>query len=1030
MKPLKLTMTAFGPYKHSEVVDFNELDENKLFVISGNTGAGKTTIFDGICFALYGSASGTDREDNKMLRSDFADDQTHTSVELEFELHGRTYRILRQLGHVKKGNKSKTGEKYEFYEKVDGKEIPCVDRQMVSEIDKKVEAIIGLTQDQFKQIVMLPQGEFRKLLTSQTENKEAILRRLFKTESYKQMNDLLKNKKNIVEQEFKQAEQTRKHYVQSIPQVLPEREDAKLFQVLQEEHYNINQVVEGLDLENQYYQVKIIEDNKIYEDAYQAHDKKQTQYHESKALNEKFDNLNIKEKQLEELQSKVPDFENKEKELEAAERASTITFYEEQAKERRKVEKDKQAQLSITTSTKNKAEESLEHAKKIYEEEEGKKELRENTTKKLDQLREFLPTVKEIDEKKRHLQELAIKGKQAREELDQVKEQVKLKNEQLEKDSKKISQMDEAVSNLSNKQQKLYDLRDRVNVLRDYLTLNEEKTNLTIEMTKTESSFLDLKSKYSQLEDKWLTNQASVLATHLHEGEACPVCGSMEHPNKATDSDEAVSKEVLDELKKQVDQKDSLFRDVKVKLNNVNTQLKEKVEQLEEYHIDLDKAKVIHDQLVEEGKKLKAEVNHLKHLQVNLKEEKEQEKSLKQEIKDFDQLKEKRETNYQNLRTKYQTDKAVYEERLRNIPEEVQVLETLEKEISETEKMKLKLEKAWEVAQRQLQEAKEELTKAESNVLHAQKQVGEAKENREKADTEFFTQLKEADFSTEESYHNAKLSKEDRTTLKETIERFKNSLSTVKQQVSELKIELKDKTRIELEELKQELLSLKETYEKAFNTYNRSKEYLQETMKIKENILTENEKVTSLEKKLATITDLYDVARGQNSQKISFERYLQIEYLERIIDAANQRLKRLSNGQYYLIRSDRQESHGRQSGLALDVYDAYTGQTRDVKSLSGGEKFNASLCLALGMSDVIQSFQGNISINTMFIDEGFGSLDEESLHKSIDALIDLQQSGRMIGVISHVQELKAMFPAILQVSKTKEGYSKTKFLVK
>src|SRR5699024_4607460 len=171
MQPLVLTMTAFGPYKKTETIDFRKLKSNKLFVISGNTGAGKTTIFDGICFALYGSASGSDRDNHTMLRSDFADDDTHTSVQLVFELNQRTYRIFRQLGHQKQGNKSKTGEKYEFYEVKDDKEVSCVDRQIVSEIDEKVEELLGLTEDQFKQIVMLPQGEFRKLLTSKTENK-------------------------------------------------------------------------------------------------------------------------------------------------------------------------------------------------------------------------------------------------------------------------------------------------------------------------------------------------------------------------------------------------------------------------------------------------------------------------------------------------------------------------------------------------------------------------------------------------------------------------------------------------------------------------------------------------------------------------------------------------------------------------------------------------------------------------------------------------------------------------------------------
>ena len=164
--------------------------------------------------------------------------------------------------------------------------------------------------------------------------------------------------------------------------------------------------------------------------------------------------------------------------------------------------------------------------------------------------------------------------------------------------------------------------------------------------------------------------------------------------------------------------------------------------------------------------------------------------------------------------------------------------------------------------------------------------------------------------------------------------------------------------------------------------------------------------------------------------KLSFERYLQIEYLEQILEAANERLKHLSNGQFHLTRSDRQEARGKQSGLGLDVYDAYTGQARDVKTMSGGEKFNASLCLALGMADVIQSFEGNVSIETMFIDEGFGSLDEESLNKAIETLVDLQKSGRMIGVISHVQELKAAIPAILEVEKTKEGISRTRFQLK
>nr|WP_316047341.1 SbcC/MukB-like Walker B domain-containing protein [Planococcus glaciei] len=266
--------------------------------------------------------------------------------------------------------------------------------------------------------------------------------------------------------------------------------------------------------------------------------------------------------------------------------------------------------------------------------------------------------------------------------------------------------------------------------------------------------------------------------------------------------------------------------------------------------------------------------------------------------------------------------------------------------------------------------------------------------------------------------------------MKEAIQAFRQNRHTLMERVQELKTELSGRIPSDIGLLEAELSQLKAEYEAALNTWNRSQDFRKSCEAIKDRIIAASEKAMQAEQQFNRIADLHDMIRGQNGLKISFERYLQIEYLEQIIQSANERLKNLSNGQFYLMRSDRQEARGKQSGLGLDVYDAYTGQTRDVKTLSGGEKFNASLCLALGMADVIQSFQGNVAIDTMFIDEGFGSLDDESLNKSIDTLIDLQKSGRMIGVISHVQELKAAIPAILEVKKSKEGFSQTKFVIK
>ncbi|SFA83521.1 exonuclease SbcC [Lentibacillus halodurans] len=1030
MRPLKLTMTAFGPYKRTETIDFNELDQYNLFVISGNTGSGKTTIFDGICFALYGSASGTDREDNRMLRSDFAADDTHTAIELEFEINDRHYRILRQPGHVKKGNKSKTGERYEFYEKMDGREVPCVDRQIVSEIDKKVEEIIGLTQDQFKQIVMLPQGEFRKLLTSQTENKEAILRRLFKTESYNQINLLLRDRKNRVDQTFKQAQQMLDHYIQSIYTALPERKESELFNLLSDEFYNINQIASCLDAEIAYYTEQISIDEQKYQDAYQKHDRKQTELHQAKALNDQFADLDKKRNDLEELKKQVPAYTEKEKHLEDAEQASHLEIYEKQTADWKQDEKIKTEFLHQAKSTDEDAKRKLEQAEYVYRQEEHKKSEREEAGRQLERLKGYLPTVKELDQRKNDLETLAQKGKKAAEDLQNVKKDLQKKTEETEAYDKKITEIDQAVTQLPEKQQARTNMQEQYKAVNAYLNLQTKYSSLKQDVERKETSFLTVQKAYREKEHIWLNNQAVILADHLHDGEACPVCGSNEHPHKANNQGEVISRSELTSLKKELDNKEKLYREAAAEVKSKAKELTEKEQELVDNGIKKGDAASLKEHLLQKGTKLKREVEFLEKQREELKQYKADHKKAKEEQKRLETKKEQLDKTYQDLQSDYRAASEVYKEKLRTIPEDVQTVAALEKQIESIELHKTKLEKAWDDAQQQLNQAKELSTKAGADLKHAQKQLNETKEKRTKAEQQFQQALSEAKFETEEAYHTAKMPAAERQKWKDTIRRFNENLSAKKQQVNDLSEILKHKERVNLSRLQEELEMLKQAYEQAYKALNQSKDYKHQASNIRGNLMQAHEQVADREKELAAITDLYDVLRGQNNQKISFERYLQIEYLERIIEAANGRLKRLSNGQFYLMRSERQESHGRQSGLALDVYDAYTGQTRDVKTLSGGEKFNASLCLALGMSDVIQSFQGNISMDTMFIDEGFGTLDEESLNKAIDTLIDLQQSGRMIGVISHVQDLKTMFPARLDVIKTKEGHSRTQFQVK
>lgn len=1030
MKPLKITMTAFGPYKDKEVIDFSKLKGNRLFVISGKTGAGKTTIFDAISFALYGSASGEDRNDSKLMRSDFAADDVHTAVELEFELNNTFYRIKRQLSHIKKGNKSATGESYEFYEKIDGREVPCVDRQMVSEINKKVESLIGLTKDQFSQIVMLPQGEFRKLLTSETVNKEEILRKIFKTEPYLWISERLKEKKKEVEEDFKSEKQTRNRFFMDIESSLPKRAGSILFEFLSQEHFNTNQVVIGIQEEADFYQHEIAERKEQSESAEAEYNKKLEEYHKAEALNEKFLNLADKVKKLQDLTGQAPIFAKKEKQLERAERASKIESYEIQVNVWREDEKRKKQQFVAASEKQKNGELKLEAAQKNYALEENNKAVREDAGKRLDRYNDFLPTVKEIAGKKAELHTIQNGVQRLASELETLKGKNNTEKSLKEKLNADIRDIEGKVDQLPEKQQKLSVMRDQARVLQEYLKFLKNDLELQEALTKKEADYQAVKKQYESLEGAWVNGQASLLAAHLHNGMPCPVCGSIEHPHKAAGVDAVPTKEELEDMKVELQRKNKDYLETNGMYIKNREQLDTKAKEVSAIGFSVQGARQVYDQLVSEGKSLGKEVELFEKERRTLIALKQDLDKKEKVISLFEKELEEKAKAHQEQNMAFETKKAVYQEQVNRIPEEIRTLSVLEQKIAETALEKKKLEGAWEHAQEQLQSAQLEVTKTAADLTNARSQLEDSTANKERLEKHFAELLEKADFSSETAYLEAKMSESGRVQLNETINQFKSELAAVNQRADELQTSLKDKTKPDMTALEAESGQLKKIADDAGERLRQANEFLQKALELKAKISDAEKRTTESEKQLAIVTDLYDVVRGQNTSKISFERYLQIEFLEQIIIAANERLKHLSNGQFLLKRSERQESRGKQSGLGLDVYDAYTGQTRDVKTLSGGEKFNASLCLALGMADVIQSYQGGVSIDTMFIDEGFGSLDEESLNKAIDTLIDLQKSGRMIGVISHVQELKDSIPAILEVEKTKEGCSKTKFVIK
>ncbi|MFJ8065845.1 AAA family ATPase [Psychrobacillus sp. NPDC096426] len=1026
MKPLQLKMTAFGPYKFSETIDFTELKDNRLFVISGATGAGKTTIFDGICFALYGSGSGEDRQDTKMMRSDFATDDTHTAVELVFEIHNRKYRILRQLSHVKKGNKSATGERYEFFEILETGEVPVVDRQIVSEINKKIEEIVGLTQDQFSQIVMLPQGEFRKLLTSSTENKEAILRKIFKTEPYKMISEKLKEKKLVAEADLKKEELTRNGYTEQILASFPVRESS-VFELIESSSFNTYQLVEALKEETNFYKEKIQLDELTYKEAYTQHATKQIAYYEAKAINQRFLELETKELQLETLIEQSDEYTYKQRQLEAAERASTIETIEAYYLDIEKEVHYKKALLESAQNEMTRAEETLKQVTTLYNDEASKKEVREKSVETVIQLNGLVPLFEQLETNRMEMFQLEKRTASLKIQLDEKSVHFLKEKETSGKQKSAIDKLENLVEPLDSKVQQLTVLQAQHTALQEYVLNEKELQVFAAKEIEQQTIYGEMKEAYNAEERKWMSNQASILASKLLPGDPCPVCGNRDHDVLSMDvHDASVNEEALQQLKEKLTKQETKWITIQAKKEAATKQLEKLEGRLKELQVKRLQA----EQVVEELKQLQTEVDALRVEKNNLSLLKQPYKDLLVKVEQLEQEKNQLETNYQQQNGLLAQAKAVYESKKTSIPAHIPSLQELQVQLTAARKQKEALEHAWEEAQKRLKTAQDACTKAILTLEHAEIAEKEIKEKLDKAERNFQEALAKAYFESIEAYRATKLSERDRMMLKEQCTTYKQTVHTLTEQVREGRQQLESKVKIELAPLEEDLVQLKETYEQALTALNSTKEFEKAGRILEEKIATTSERIERLEQQVQRIIDLYDMLRGQNHLKISFERYVQIEYLEQIVAAANERLKHMSNGQFQLLRSERQETHGKQSGLGLDVYDAYTGQTRDVKTLSGGEKFNASLCLALGMADVIQSFQGSIRIDTMFIDEGFGSLDEESLNKAVDTLIDLQKSGRMIGVISHVAELKASMPAILEVEKVKEGYSKTKFVIK
>lgn len=1029
MKPLKLKLNAFGPYASCEEVDFNKMDS--IYLITGPTGAGKTTIFDGISFALFGKTSGKER-DMKDLKSDFAEGDMVTYVELEFLLHGETYTIRREPTQIMKGRKTKRNHSVELH-LPGGKVIT-----KVNEADEKIESLLGLNIEQFRQIVMLPQGEFKKLIESTTEEKELIFRKIFSSKIYKDFQDNLKDRAILMRRDL---EKYRDKRVTLLKKIEP-GENAVLSSLINCENINIKEIInEAL--------IQIENDKKEYTSLENTKNEKSKEVEELTKCIENFNQLNIKidkvvslKESLNGLLKREEEISLKEKKSQSAKKAREAITYEKGFNESKLLHMKKEEETLLAKETLEKSVEVLNNKKINLQEEEKNQVNIKSLEKKLIGLEGSFERFKEYEEKSLSLIEEEKSLRKIEKDLDSYiksREERNLKIQEidsilLEKQSLEVDILT-IEGSLKVKNEEIIALRE---VYRKIDLLNGEKDKhltLSKEYSLISSNYLKKNAYYEEKSEEAKKEQAGILALSLKEGEPCLVCGSLHHPNKASLSSSMLSEKEIKSLKIEVEK----IKEEKEELLKKVSSIKGKVEEMTKAvsHdiknvLDIDNFTVeniedIKEKITNKGAILRDELESAKRLLNSKKEElesKNKSKTLREKLLiEAKEIEDKIKDVEIKSKEVFGRCEALKEAKLtleKSLNGEIKSLKELENEINNTKKCIEVLEENLKKAREEEKEATMNVASFTKNLENKEKELKEAIIHREEKEKEFNNILEKLQF-TYESYTESLLEVSEIEEIDNVVKEYRENILTSKQEIRILEEDIGDKEKIDIASIeeKKEVLKevLKEIEKKEKITYSRN----ENNYKIISEVESLSRGIGDKEERYSIVSELSNTANGFNSKKITFERYVLAHHFSEILECANIRFKAMTNERYYLERKVDITDGRKGQGLDFDVYDNYTGKTRSIKSLSGGESFKASLALALGLSDVIQMSSGGVRIDAMFIDEGFGTLDPESLEKAIETLLELGGGGKTVGVISHVPELRERIASKIEVGKSKKG---------
>lgn len=1013
MRPLKLSMSAFGPYAGTQIIDFTELGNRSFFLIHGPTGSGKTTILDAMCFALYGDTSGSER-DGKQMRSDHTDPTVITEIVFDFAIGAEKYRIKRtpeQERPKRRGGGATTMSADATLWKRTGMTKDHEEGSVLEngwrKVTEAVEKLLGFKSSQFRQVVMLPQGEFRKLLTADSRERQVILETLFRTEFYRRLEEALKEAAKGIKNSF-------------------EKTLAQKTWVLQEAKAESRK-----DLEDKYilHKEQFRETTKKIETSERDYKKAQEQLIAGRKIQERIREREAAKLAVEDLASKIQSIEAKRTELARARQALSLADAENMLKARRKESAEAFTHHQEKLQVKETALKAKEEAEEKLAAEKEKELEREAAVREVARLEDLAGKVAALDqarEKADRAQKALLiaerKHIQSQHLLTGLQSSIEEKAKAHLEASNHAAQAG-ALEAVFKEAEKTNGKRQTLEDLRKVLFKNQKDLEAASKaLQQAEGNYAQAKLKLLDLQEAWNKGQAAILAGALKVGDPCPVCGSPEHPAPAkskaalpSEKDIKAKQQEVAGLEKMRDQ----ARDRQANSTSHRAAITGKLEELEKElgenaAIDLAVLQATALKARDLWKKAGEAVETASTLSKELDELKQKEKTAGEQLEAYIKA-------FQESQIAREAALAVVRERESSLPEGLRDPVSLRKAQEAARIRREQLISAFEQARKNAENSIQDLAKADTAVKEALVNLQTANKRQEKEEHLFKLRLDEAGFNTLADFEKARRTKEDIQAIEKSIKDFDESMRAARDRLDRAAQAAEGLCGPDMDKLASALNEAENIWKKALALGTELQSLTsQESGWLKK--LDEIEVVLrDLESRYSILGCLSEVANGKNKYGMTFQRFVLGALLDDVTVAATGRLKLMSRGRYHLQRTlDRSRSNAA-GGLDLEVFDTYTGVARSVSTLSGGETFLASLSLALGLADVVQSYSGGIHLDTIFVDEGFGTLDPESLDFAMRALIDLQKGGRLVGIISHVPELKERIDARLEVQPSERG---------